>query len=160
MVAVCGPVGAIVVPVAARHPRGASTVESSPEPPCRAIKEKATSYATMQDVSFALVTDCELRDRPRQHLEPESPKEEPDWSRRVTPKAAIKPKAAPNPRVATCLPRGRPPDAPAGGVVAGGLEVDPRALPAGTAASAGPLLRERDQVNGIVGPPSPARPSQ
>ena len=30
------------------------------------------SYATMQDVSFALVTDCELRDRPRQHLEPES----------------------------------------------------------------------------------------
>ena len=56
------------------------------------------SYATMQDVSFALVTDCELRDRPRQHLEPESPKEEPDRSRRVTPKAAIKPKAAPSHR--------------------------------------------------------------
>ena len=58
------------------------------------IKEKAMSYATMQDVSFALVTDCELRDRPRQHLEPELPKEEPDRSRRATPKAAIKPKAA------------------------------------------------------------------
>ena len=52
------------------------------------------SYATMQDVSFALVTDCELRDRPRQHLEPESPKEERDRSRRVTLKAGIKPKAA------------------------------------------------------------------
>ena len=31
------------------------------------------SYATMQDVSFALVTDCELRDGSWQHLEPESP---------------------------------------------------------------------------------------
>ena len=49
------------------------------------------SYATMQDVSFALVTDCELRDRPRQHLEPELPKEEPDRSHRATPQAAIKP---------------------------------------------------------------------
>ena len=51
------------------------------------------SYATMQDVSFALVTDCELPDRPRQHLEPESPME-PDRSHRATPQAAIKPKAA------------------------------------------------------------------
>ena len=40
------------------------------------------SYATMQDVSFALVTDCELPDRPRRHLEPELPKEEPDRSHR------------------------------------------------------------------------------
>ena len=43
------------------------------------------SYATMQDVSFALVTDCELPDRPRRHLEPELPKEEPDRSHRATP---------------------------------------------------------------------------
>ena len=52
------------------------------------------SYATMQDVSFALVSDCELPDRPRQHLEPELPKEEPDRLHRATPQAAIKPKAA------------------------------------------------------------------
>ena len=57
------------------------------------------SYATMQDVLFALdLTDSELRDRSRRHLdlpaaEPELPEERGE-SRRVTkPKAVAKPKA-------------------------------------------------------------------
>ena len=50
------------------------------------------SYATMQDVSFALVTDCELPDRPRQHLEPELPKEGPDRAHRAPPRQRSSPR--------------------------------------------------------------------
>jgi hypothetical protein len=64
------------------------------------------SYATMQDVSFALdLTDRELRDRPRRHpdlpaAESELPKQRRESRRVIKPKAVVKPEAGSRNRAA------------------------------------------------------------